>query len=180
MADMTGLKLKSESYRQTILALETRAKEAIRAIDWLELDDPRLNRVLQDLPRHPFDEYFRYVPRHAIRQLSPSKTLLEALERMVTQHMPDLLSPTGEGLIPIDNLLYLLHQIVPREEALRALESCDVVHEPSGIVLGHSGQRQSPPKFLVPLSHVAVAYERFPAFIESCRHYLATADHPAG
>ena len=179
MAEMSGLRLKSESYRQTILTLQAKAKAAIRAIDWLKLDDPRLTAVIRDLPRHPFDAYFRYVPRHAIRRLDPSKDLLDALERMVAQHMPDLLSPTGEGLIPIDNLLYLLHQVIPREEALLALEACDVVHEPSGIVLGHSGQRRSPPKFLVPLSHVAVAYERFPAFIESCRHYPGTATHPA-
>lgn len=72
--------------------------------------------------------------------------------------------------IPIDKLLYLFHMIISRDEALKALESCDIVYEPPGMLLGYNGKHQIPPKYLVPITHVAYAYKQFDDFISVCKN----------
>lgn len=171
-ADIAGLQLKDESYKKTIEALKEEARDMMASIEWLSLTDPRLISVKEELPNHPFDEYFKYVKKGDERKLHPPEALLHALELIIEKHMPALKGPMGIEYIPIDNLLYLLHEVIPRPDALLALEACDVIHEPSALVLGFEGKRELPPKFLVPVSHVAYAYQRFPAFIEACERYL--------
>ena len=87
--------------------------------------------------------------------------------------MPDLKGPLGIESIPIDNLLYLFHEIIPRADALLALEACDIIYEPSGLSLGYDGKRTMPPKFLVSVRQVADVYKRFPSFVEACERYLS-------
>lgn len=171
-AEIAGLQLKDESYKKTIASLKEEARNMMASIEWLALSDPCLTSIKEELPNHPFEEYFNYVKKGDERPLHPPKALLHALEIIIDKHMPALKGPMGIQYIPIDNLLYLLHEIIPRPNALRALEACDVIHEPSALVLGFEGKRELPPKFLVPVSHVAFAYKEFPAFIEACERYL--------
>ena len=60
--------------------------------------------------------------------------------------------------------------IIPRDEALRALEMCDIVYESPTIILGFEGKHQLPPKYLVSIRHVANAYQSFPLFLDACEH----------
>jgi len=175
-ADIAGLQLKSESYKKKIEALENEAREVIQSIEWLSFDDPRIKATVEKLPRYPFDDYFKYVKKGEERKLQPPEKLLEALKLIIEKHMPEFITPLGIEYIPIDNLLYLFHAIIPRAEALRALEHCDIIHEPAGLLLGFEGKRKLPPKFLVSLAHVACAYQKFPAFTGACEEYLAEAD----
>lgn len=170
-ADIKGLKLKSESYLQSILALETEAKKHITSIEWLSLDDAQIVTLSQELPSHPFENYFAYTPKEAIKKLDVSQKIIDALKKIILKHMPETNTPLGMTYIQIDKLLYLFHMIIPREKALIALESCDVVYEPPGVVLGHSGQRKLPAKYLVPIEHVAHAYKQFPDFVSVCQNY---------
>jgi hypothetical protein len=172
-AEIAGLQLKNESYKQKIEALEDNSRTIMKSIEWLDLTDSRLKAIKERLPRHPFDDYFKYVRKGEERKLQPPEKLVEALKIMIAKHMPDNKGPLGIEYIPIDNLLYLFHAIIPRADALRALEQCDVIHEPAGLLLGYEGKHKLPPKFLVALTHVAQAYEQFPAFIEACERYLA-------
>lgn len=171
-ADIAGLKLKSESYLQSILSLQNDAKRIIKTIEWLDLDDPRIQEIAANLPKHPFDDYFHYVAKEKVRNLQVSDALVESLKKIILKHMPENNTPLGMEYIPIDRLLYLFHMIIPRDEALSALEMCDIVYEPPGILLGHGGERRLPPKFLVPISHVANAYQQFSSFMSVCRDYM--------
>ena len=121
----------------------------------------------------PFDNYFKYVQKGDEREFNPPLNLVQALELMIEEHMPKFKGPMGIEYIPIDNLLYLLHDVVPRLDALIALEVCDIVQEPSAVLLGFEGQRERPPKFLVSVSQVAHAYKKFPNFVEACERYLS-------
>ncbi len=167
-ADIAGLKLKSESYLKSILSLQEDAKMLIKNIQWLDLDDSRIKEIYQKLPKHPFEDYFHYVEKENIRSVEVSFDLLESLKKIILEHMPENDTPLGMEYIPIDKLLYLFHMIIPRDDALSALETCDIVYEPPGILLGHGGERKLPPKFLVPIAHVASAYQRFPSFMNVC------------
>lgn len=170
-ADITGLELKSESYLTSIVSLQNDAKTIIKDIKWLDLDDPRIQEIVESLPKHPFEDYFRYVQKEKVRNIHVPETLVESLKKIILKHMPENDSPLGMEYIPIDKLLYLFHMIIPRDEALSALEMCDIVYEPPGMVLGHGGERKLPPKFLVPISHVAHAYQQFSSFMSVCREF---------
>ncbi len=172
-SEVAGLQLKDESYKQKILHLKAQAREVLASLEWLNLDDARVKSIKEALPRHPFESYFKYVSKGEERQLDAPQKLVRAIEIIVKEHMSTLAGPMGVKYIPIDNLLYLFHEIVPRPDALRALEVCDVIHEPSALILGLNGKREVPPKFLVSIDHVAYAYQHFPAFIEACERYLA-------
>jgi len=165
-AELAGLKLKSESYAQSIASLQSDARDEIVAIDWLELSDLNLREALLKLPKHPFEEYFHYTKKEHLSKVEISEQSLEKLKKIVLEHMPHYKNPLGFEFIAIDELLYLFHQIIPREEALRALEDCQVVYEREGILLGHGAERKIPPKYLVSIAQVASAYQRFEAFRE--------------
>jgi len=171
-ADIAGLKLKSESYLKRIISLQNDAKMIIKNIEWLELDDPRIQEISINLPKHPFEDYFHYVDKEKVRDIQVSPALVESLKKIILKHMPENNSPLGMEYIPIDKLLYLFHMIIPRDEALLALETCDIVYEPPGMVLGHGGERKLPPKFLVPISHVASAYQQFSSFMSVCGEFV--------
>ncbi|MDF1880886.1 hypothetical protein JHD50_06120 [Sulfurimonas sp. MAG313] len=171
-ADITGLQLKDESYKIKIETLREEAQTVLLSIEWLELSDKRVKFIKDTLPRHPFDEYFKYVVKGNERKFDVPEKLLKGLELVIEKHMPDLISPIGIHYIPIDNLLYLFHEIIPRQEALLALEVCDVINEPSALLLGLEGQHTLPPKFLVSSTHIAYAYKKFPRFIETCEQYI--------
>jgi len=171
-ADIAGLQLKDESYKKRINALKDEAKTVLISIEWLYLKDPRIKLIKEKLPRHPFEDYFKYVKKGDERRLYPPADLIKALEIIIAEHMPKLKGPMGVQYIPIDNLLYLFHEIIPRAEALPALEACDIIYEPSALLLGYDGKREIPPKFLVSVIHVAHAYKKFPSFIETCKHYV--------
>jgi len=170
-AELAGLQLKSESHLQAIRALEAEAAETMEQIAWLRFDDPRMAALNQRLPKDPYAGYFRYVKKGEERKVAAPASLVEALRRMIEAHMPNLAEPAGTRYIPIDNLLYLLQAVIPRADALRALACCDTIFEPGGMILGYEGRRQIPPRFLVALSHVAAAYQSFPAFVEACERY---------
>ncbi len=171
-ADIAGLQLKDESYKKKIEGMQDEARKVLASIEWLSLKDPRIKSIKEKLPRHPFEDYFNYVKKGEERKLQAPENLIKALEIMIEKHMPKLKGPMGVHYIPIDNLLYLFHEIIPRADALLALEACDIIHEPSALLLGFDGKRELPPKFLVPVTHVAYAYRRFPGFIEACERYL--------
>ena len=172
LAEIAGLKLKSESYLKSIISLQNNAKTLIKKIEWLDLNDLRLQEIYQNLPKHPFEDYFIYVKKENVRNIEVSHDLVESLKKIILKHMPENNTPLGMEYIPIDKLLYLFHMIIPRDDALRALEACDIVYEPPGILLGHGGERKLPPKYLVPIAHVASAYERFPNFMSVCKDYM--------
>jgi len=169
-AELNGLKVKDESYLAGINSLQNEAKEIIKNIEWLELDNPKLLKITQRLPKYPFEEYFKYVKKENIRKVDVDEFLLTALKKIILKHIPENDTPLGMKYIPIDKLLYLFHMIIPREEALMALEMCDIVYEPPGMLLGYDGKHQIPPKFLVPISHVAYAYKQFENFISVCKN----------
>ena len=171
-AEISGLRLKEESYKRRIGELKNKARDVLASIEWLSLDDPKVTAITQMLPSHPFDNYFNYFEKGKERKLSPPANLLKALEIIIEEHMPKLKGLLGIEYIPIDNLLYLFHEIIPRPEALVALEACDIIHEPSGLLLGYEGKHVIPPKFLVHVTHVVEAYKKFPSFIETCEKYL--------
>ena len=171
IAEITGLKLKDESYLTALTFLQNKAKSVIKEIEWLELNDPTLQKVLKKLPKHPFEEYFPYVKKEDIRQIDVSDALVTTLKKIILQHIPENDTPLGMKYIPIDKLLFLFHMIIPREDALLALEECDIIYEPPAMVLGHSGKHQLPPKYLVPITHVAHTYQRFPDFISVCENF---------
>lgn len=171
-ADIDGLKLKDESYKTKIATLEEKAREIFKSIEWLYLKDPEIESIRKILPKHPFDNYFKYVKKGQERKLQVQEHLLKAVEKIVEKHMPDNITPFGVKYIPVDNLLYLFHEVVPRKDALRALEVCDIIHEPAGLLLGFEGKRELPPKFLVAVEHIVYAYKKFPSFIEACERYL--------
>jgi len=171
-ADIAGLKLKSESYIKSIVSLQDDAKKIIKKIQWLELDDSRIKEIFTNLPKYPFENYFTYVKKENVRNIEVSPDLVESLKKIILQHMPENNTPLGMEYIPIDKLLYLFHMIISRDDALRALEACDIVYEPPGILLGHGGERKLPPKYLVPISHVASAYQEFPSFMSVCEDYM--------
>ncbi|MDQ7068863.1 MAG: hypothetical protein Q9M40_13360 [Sulfurimonas sp.] len=170
-ADIAGLKLKDESYLAGITSLQNEAKMIIKKIEWLSLDDIKVKEVCQELPKHPFEEYFPYVKKENVRDIEVSDKLLTTLKAIILKHMPENDNPLGMKYIPIDKLLYLFHMIISREEALSALEECDIVYEAPGIVLGHSGEHKLPPKYLVPISHVASAYSKLPSFVSLCQNF---------
>jgi len=85
--------------------------------------------------------------------------------------MPESDSPLGMKYIAIDKLIYLFHMVISKEEALVALAECDIVYEAPGIVLGHSGEHKLPPKYLVPITHVAHAYAKLPNFMSICENF---------
>ena len=172
-ADIAGLKLKDESYKKTIESLKDEERSVLASIEWLELKDPRLQSIKDKLPRHPFEDYFNYVKKGSERELHPPENLIKAIELIVAEYMPKLNGPMGVEYIPIDNLLHLFHEVIPRADALLALEGCDIIHEPSAVVLGIEGKRELPPKFLVSIYHVADAYKKFPQFVEACERYLS-------
>jgi len=171
-ADIAGLQLKDESYKKTIESLKDEERKTLASIQWLSLKDSRIQAIQKKLPRHPFDYYFKYVNKGEERQFEVPAKFLKALELIIEKHMPDLLSPLGVHYIPIDNLLYMFHEVIPRAEALIALEVCDIVHEPAALLLGFDGKRELPPKFLVSSNHIVYAYMKFPHFIETCERYL--------
>ncbi len=171
-AEIAGLKLKSESYFTRIVSLENNAKKLIKAIEWLDLEDARIKTAIEKLPQHPFEEYFRYVKKDDVRRVDVSEALVETLKKIILKHMPENNTPMGMEYIPIDRLLYLFHMIISRDEALVALESCDIVYEPPGVLLGYGGERKLPPKYLVPIRHVAHAYQRFPSFMSVCEGFV--------
>ena len=171
-ADIVGLKLKDESYKKRIEALKDKARSVLKSIEWLYLKNSTVKSIKVELPKYPFDNYFKYVQKGDERKLQAPKNLVKALEIIIAKHMPDKIGPMGVEYIPIDNLLYLFHEVIPRIDALLALEACDVIHEPAGLLLGYDGKRELPPKFLVSLPHVAYAYKKFPSFIEACERYL--------
>lgn len=175
-AEIDGIKLKDESYKQQIRHLREEAREALVSMEWLSLSDERVQALVNLLPEHPFESYFKYVKKGDERQVNPPKHLLKALEIMVEKHMTSLKGPMGVHYLPIDNLLYLLHEIVPRADALEALKSCDIIHEPPAIILGFEGKREAPPKFLVTAAQVVEAYQHFPRFVEACERYLNEAN----
>jgi hypothetical protein len=176
-ADIAGLKLKSESYLKRIISLQNDAKMIIKKIEWLDLDDPRIQEISENLPKYPFEDYFHYVKKEKVRNLQVPRELVDSFKAIILKHMPENDSPLGMEYIPIDKLLYLFHMIIPRDEALSALEMCDIVYEPPGMVLGHGGERKLPPKFLVPISHVAHAYQKFPSFMSVCRDFMDEQIH---
>ncbi|HIP21087.1 MAG TPA: hypothetical protein EYG70_08185 [Sulfurimonas sp.] len=171
LAELSGLKLKNESYLASINSLTTSAKETIQKIEWLDLKDPSLQNILQKLPKHPFEEYFHYIKKEDVRKIVVDEVLLDTLKQIILKHLPKNDNPLGMEYIPIDNLLFIFHMIIPREQALKALEVCDVVYEPPAIVLGFSGEHQMPPKYLVPITHVADAYKQFPDFMSVCKNF---------
>lgn len=171
-ADIAGLQLKDDSYKKNIETLKDEAKKVFSSIQWLSLNDPRVRSIKQNLPRHPFDEYFKYVKKGDERKLDVPKDLIKAVELMVAEYMPKLDGPMGVEYIPLDNLLFLFHEIIPRADALLALEVCDIVYEPSAVLLGVEGRRELPPKFLVSVPHIVFAYKQFPGFIEACEASL--------
>jgi len=171
-ADIAGLQLKDESYKKKVEALKEESRKVLASIEWLSLKDPRATFIKDNLPLHPFENYFNYVKKGDERKLNAPEELAKALELIIEKHMPDLKGPMGVQYIPIDNLLYLFHEIIPRSDALLALEVCDIIHEPSALVLGFKGKNELPPKFLVSVSHVAFAYKKFPSFVEACERYL--------
>lgn len=172
LADIAGLKLKSESYLTSIISLQASAKVIIKKIEWLDVDDARIKEVSENLPQHPFEDYFNYVKKENVRNIQVSAELVDTLKRIILKHMPENNSPLGMEYIPIDKLLYLFHMIIPRDEALSALEMCDIVYEPPGMLLGYGGERKLPPKFLVPIAHVANAYQQFSSFMGVCKDYM--------
>lgn len=172
-AEIAGLKMRDESYKARVDTLKEEARELLSSIEWLTLNDPRVTSITDKLPRHPFDSYFNYVKKGNERKVSPPQKLVQAVEIIIQEHLPKLKGPLGIEYIPIDNLLYLFHEVIPRAEALVALEACDIIHEPSGLLLGHEGKRMIPPKFLISVRHVADAYQKFPSFIEACERYLS-------
>lgn len=165
-AHIAGLKLKSESYLKSIISLQNQARDAIKAIQWLDLDHSSIKDIAIKLPKYPFEEYFNYVKKENVRKVNVSDKVLKVLKAIILKHMPENDTPMGMEYISIDKLLHLFHVIIPRAEALLALESCDIVYEPPAILLGYEGKRQSSPKYLVPISHVANAYKQFEAFID--------------
>jgi len=171
-ADIAGIKLKSESYLKSIISLQNDAKMIIKKIEWLDLDDPCIQEICMNLPKHPFEDYFHYVDKEKVRDIQVSPALVESLKRIILKHMPETNSPLGMQYIHIDKLLYLFHMIISRDEALSALEMCDIIYEPPGMLLGHGGERKLPPKFLVPISHVANAYQQFPSFMSVCADFI--------
>jgi len=171
-ADIAGLKLKSESYLKSIISLQNDTKMIIKEIEWLDLDDSRIKEVFENLPEHPFEDYFHYVKKENVRNIQVSHVLIDSLKKVILKHMPENDSPLGMEYIPIDKLLYLFHMIIPRDDALSALELCDIVYEPPAMLLGHGGERKLPPKFLVPISHVASAYQQFSSFMSVCRDFI--------
>lgn len=174
-ADISGLQLKNESYKKKINTMEDEARKVLKSIEWLYLKDPRIKLIKEKLSKHPFDDYFNYVNKGEERKLQAPENLINALALIIAKHMPKNIGPMGVEYIPIDNLLYLFHEVIPRADALRALEACDIIHEPSGLLLGFDGKRELPPKFLVSLPHIASAYKIFPSFIEACERYLDEA-----
>ncbi len=176
-ADIAGLKLKSESYLKRIASLENDAKILIKQIDWLDLDNAHIKAIVDKLPEHPFEEYFNYVDKDHVRNIEVPEILVDALKNIILKHMPENNTPLGMEYIPIDKLLYLFHMIIPRDEALLALERCDIVYEPPGMLLGFEGERKLPPKFLVPIRHVASAYQRFPSFVSVCNSFIDDKKH---
>lgn len=171
-ADIDGLRLKDESYKKEIEMLKEEARYVLSSIQWLSFKDSRIKSIIEKLPKHPFDNYFNYVKKGDERKLQPSENLIKALELIITKHMPKQITPMGIQYIPIDNLLYLFHEVIPRADALLALEACDIIHEPAALLLGFDGKREFPPKFLVPVTHVVSAYKKFPSFVEACERYL--------
>ena len=171
-ADIIGLQLKNARYKQKLAHLKEQAREVMAGVNWLSLSDPKIEAVMQSLPSHPFENYFNYVEKGKEQKLNPPEDLVNALVLMIEKHMPKLKTPMGINYIPIDNLLYLFHDIIPRSEALEALKACDIIYEPPAIILGLEGNRKGPPKFLVALRHVAEVYQQFPAFVEACERYL--------
>ena len=171
-ADIAGLQLKDESYKKKVEELKEEAQKVLASIEWLSLQDPRVKSIKEKLPRHPFEDYFNYVKKGDESKRYPPENMVKALEIIIEKYMPKLKGPMGVQYIPIDNLLYLFHEIIPRADALLALEACDIIHEPSALLLGFDGKREIPPKFLVSVRHVASAYEKFPRFIEACERYL--------
>lgn len=170
-ADIAGLKLKSESYLQSIIALENVAKQFMKKIEWLALDDVEIKNISDKLSKHPFENYFHYVEKENIRDVEVSSELVDTLKRIILKHMPENDTPLGMEYIAIDKLLYLFHMIIPRDEALLALDECDVVYEAPTILLGHGGERKLPPKYLVAITHVAKAYQQFPEFMSVCENF---------
>jgi len=172
-AEIAGLQLRDESYQKTIEAMKAEARSVLASIEWLSLNDLRIKSIKEKLPRHPFEDYFNYVKKGDERKVYPPENLIKALEVIVAKHMPKLKGPMGVHYVPIDNLLYLFHEIIPRADALLALEACDIIHEPSALLLGFDGKRELPPKFSVSITHIADAYKKFPSFIEACERYLS-------
>lgn len=168
LADLAGLKLKNRSYAINISSLQNDAKATIKRVEWLELNDLHVREITQKLPKHPFEEYFKYVKKENVRKLDVSSSLVEILKKIILKHMPENNTPLGMEYILVDKLLYLFHMIISRDEALHALEMCDILYEPPGIILGYSGEHKSPPKYLVPISHVAYAYQNIPNFMTLC------------
>lgn len=172
-ADITGLQLKDARYKQQLIQLKTQAREVMASVTWLSLSDPKLQTLMHNLEAHPFEHYFKYVQKGKERKFNPPQHLVNALELMVEKHMPKLKTPIGIEYIPLDNLLYLFHDIIPRLEALEVLKSCDIIYEAPGIILGLEGKRKTPPKFLVSLLQVAEVYQQFPVFAVACERYLS-------
>ena len=171
-ADIAGLQLKDESYSKKMQALKDEAKEVFVSIQWLNLDDDRIKAIKESLPKHPFENYFNYVKKGNEAKPYVSEDLLKALEIIVLKYMPKLNTPMGVEYIPIDNLLHLFHEIIPRADALLALEGCDIIHESSAVLLGVEGRRELPPKFLVSMRQVISVYKKFPSFIKACEQAL--------
>jgi len=171
LAELNGLKLKSESYLASIVSLEAKAKKIIQEIEWLDLDDPQIQAISQSLPKHPFENYFPYVKKEDVREVQVDDALVESLKSIILKHMPENNTPLGMEYIAIDKLLYLFHMIISRDEALEALKSCDVIYEPPAIILGHGGERKLPPKYLLSIRQVASAYEKFPSFVSICKEF---------
>ncbi|MBT5935964.1 hypothetical protein [Sulfurimonas sp.] len=172
-ADIDGLRLKNESYKKEIETMQDEARYILSSIEWLSFNDSRIKSIIEKLPKHPFDNYFNYVKKGDERKLQASWDLIKALELIIAKHMPKQITPMGIQYIPIDNLLYLFHEVIPRADALLALESCDIIHEPAALLLGYEGKREFPPKFLVPVTHIVSAYKKFPSFVEACERYLS-------
>ncbi|PHR54505.1 MAG: hypothetical protein COA44_12785 [Arcobacter sp.] len=173
-ADIAGLQLKDESYKTMISEMKDKARKVFTSIEWLSLNDPRVKAITEKLPRHPFENYFVYVEKGKEAKRYPPDNLVKALIGMIEKYMPKVKGPMGVEYIPVDNLLYLFHEIIPRAEALRALEACDIIHQPSALVLGYEGKHEIPPKFLVSVKHIASAYKKFPRFIEACEAYTSS------
>ncbi|QSZ41918.1 hypothetical protein GJV85_07300 [Sulfurimonas aquatica] len=170
-ADIAGLKLKSQSYLASIVSLQNDARALMKKIQWLDLDDLQVKEITQNLPKYPFEDYFLYVKKENVRKLDVSDELVKTLKEIILKHMPENDTPLGMVYIPIDKLIYLFHMIISRDEALSALEMCDIVYEPPGVLLGYSGERKTPPKYLVPIAHVAYAYKSLPSFMSVCRSF---------
>ncbi|MDF1879195.1 hypothetical protein JHD46_06010 [Sulfurimonas sp. SAG-AH-194-C20] len=171
LADISGLKLRDESYSTGIVSLKNDAKTIIKKIQWLDINDSSVEEVLVNLPKHPFEDYFYYVKKEDVRHIDVDKDLVDTLNKIILTYIPENNNPLGMEYIPIDKLLFIFHMIIPREEALRALQSCDIVYEPPAMVLGFSGEHQMPPKYLVSISHVADAYKQFPDFMSVCENF---------